>query len=72
MQPSRTLHLIEVCELGVVDGRACCPEMPFRHMEINGSGLKIGMAQQCLHRWQIGSAFHQMSRKTMYAVGPLW
>lgn len=65
VQPARTLHAVEVCEFGVVDGCACCPEMPLRHMEVNGSGLQVGMPENRLYGGQVGHALYQMCGKTV-------
>jgi hypothetical protein len=34
-------------------------------VQVDGSGLEVGMPEQCLQRRQIGTAFQQMRRKTM-------
>ena len=65
MQPSRPLHLIKAGQFRVVDWRAGRAEMTFGEMQVNGSGLEVGMPEQRLHGGQIRSSFHQMGSEAV-------
>jgi len=49
----------------MVQRRAGCSKMARGEMQVDGSGLKVGMAEQSLHGRQIGSAFQMMRGETM-------
>ena len=49
----------------MVQRRAGRSEMALGQMQVDGSGLKVGMPEQRLHCRQIGSAFQQMRGETV-------
>jgi hypothetical protein len=49
----------------MVQRRAGCSKMALGEMQVDGSGLKVGMAEQSLHGRQIGSAFQMMRGETI-------
>jgi acetyl-CoA carboxylase alpha subunit len=61
MQFPRTLDLVRAGEFDLVERRACRFDMPFGKMQIDGSGLEVGMAEQRLQGRQVGACFQQMS-----------
>jgi hypothetical protein len=49
----------------MVQRRAGRSEMALGQMQVDGSGLKVGMPEQRLHCRQIGSAFQKMLGETV-------